>query len=83
MQTINESNEKLGFTLLHHQVARLHIKVRELHEMQREGLVTPGLLEDYPFQCLHCVNPRGGEGAQQRQAGQRAGNDRIDVPRCD
>ena len=59
VHAVNDTNERLGFTLLHHQIARLHIKVLETREAAAAGLLTTEQVEEYPLQCLTCVNPRG------------------------
>eukprot|EP01063_Lacrimia_lanifica_P014788 TRINITY_DN2133_c0_g2_i2.p1 TRINITY_DN2133_c0_g2~~TRINITY_DN2133_c0_g2_i2.p1 ORF type:complete len:2057 (+),score=546.29 TRINITY_DN2133_c0_g2_i2:112-6282(+) len=53
-------NERLGFTLLHHQIARLNTKVAELAEKRAAtyGPMTEEDAREFAYQCLVCINPR-------------------------
>eukprot|EP01060_Flectonema_neradi_P009698 TRINITY_DN168_c1_g1_i1.p1 TRINITY_DN168_c1_g1~~TRINITY_DN168_c1_g1_i1.p1 ORF type:complete len:1756 (+),score=296.81 TRINITY_DN168_c1_g1_i1:117-5384(+) len=58
VQSHNHHNEWLGFTLLHHQIARLHIKIQEFYAKIELGEATPEVRRDFEYECLLCVNPR-------------------------
>ena len=58
VQSHNQHNEWLGFTLLHHQIARLHIKIKEFYSKLSAGEATPETIREFEYDCLLCVNPR-------------------------